>query len=96
MRKNSRETLAAGAIVSLRPALPFLRQLLPSARSRSDLSSAGLLSADEIQFPKTKYVAQVDGKDKELNANLIFSDGLIVVKDEQLSPGVLAQKLGWL
>ena len=46
----------------------------------SFLSSAGLLSADEIQFPKTKYVAQIDGKDKELNANLIFSDGLIVVK----------------
>ena len=46
----------------------------------SFLSSAGLLSADEIQFPKTKYVTHVDGKDKELNANLIFSDGLIVVK----------------
>ena len=46
----------------------------------SFLSSAGLLSADEIQFPKTKYVAHADGKDKELNANLIFSDGLIVVK----------------
>ena len=37
--------------------------------------------ADDIQFPKTKYVVQDDGgKDREIKANLIFTSDSIIVK----------------
>ena len=37
--------------------------------------------AEDIQFPKTKYVIQDDGgKDKEIKANLIFTSDSIIVK----------------
>ena len=40
--------------------------------------------ADDIQFPKTKYVVQDDGgKDKEIRANLIFASDSIIVKDRK-------------
>ena len=47
------------------------------------MMGAGSAFADDIQFPKTKYVAQKDGKDKEIKANMIFSDGSIIVKDRK-------------
>ncbi len=47
------------------------------------LMGAASAFADDIQFPKTKYVTQKDGKDKEIKANLIFADGSVIVKDRK-------------
>ena len=42
--------------------------------------------ASDVSFPKTKYVVQEnDGKDKEINANLIFTSDSIIVKDRKKS-----------
>ena len=47
------------------------------------LGSNVLLLADDVSFPKTKYVIQDGGKDKEIKANLVFTEDSIIVKERK-------------
>ena len=47
------------------------------------LGSSALVLADDVWFPKTKYVVQDGEKDKEIKANLVFTDDSIIVKERK-------------